>query len=304
MIVDDLNPGIYFGLSEAIYRADTALGSTDMKRLASNPCDYWFGSGHNPMRESKEPTPGQKFGTAVHKFVLEGREAFEALYAPQDFAGNTKEGKAEVAEIKSSGKTPIKRDDWDRIMLSGTVIRANPEIAGAFSGGQSEVSVFWERDGIRRKARFDYLKTRAIVDLKSDANRNQQDFVTACRNSIGRYRYDIQAAHYSEARAQVRAFVEQGAISGDHDSTWLSNVADQEAWAFVWIFYQSEGAPLTWGTTLSPGNGIFDFAKASLAKAEENYSAFKARFGLDQPWVLTEPLEEIDLNDLPAWSFK
>lgn len=304
MIVDDLAPGIYFGLSESIYRADTALGSTDVKMLAQSPPDYWFNSRHNPMREESEPTPSQKFGTAIHKFVLEGREAFETIYAPTEFAGNTKEGKAERAAIKEAGKTPISQDDWTRIMMAGTIIRSNPEISSAFSNGAPEVSVFWERDGIRRKARFDYLKTRAVVDLKSNANRNKQEFVTACRNAIGRYRYDIQAAHYSEARAQVRAFVEQGAVSGDHDPEWVANLAAQDEWAFVWIFYQSEGAPLTWGTTLSPGNGLFDYATASIERAEENYRAFLDRFGLGQPWVLAEPLSEIDINDIPAWSFK
>lgn len=304
MIVDNLTPGIYFGLPEAIYRADPGLGSTDMKRLAQSPPDYWFGSIHNPLRDKNEPTPGQMFGTAVHKFVLEGREAFEAIYAPQEFAGNTKEGKAEIAEIKAAGKTPLKRDSWDRILLSGTIIRANPEISSAFSGGNPEVSIIWERGGIRRKARFDYLKTRAIVDLKSDANRNKQEFITACRNSIGRYRYDIQAAHYHEGRARMRAFFEAGAVFGDHDPGWMKNVSDQDAWAFVWVFYQSEGAPLTWGTTLSPGNGLFDYATASLEKAESNYRTFKDRFGLDQPWVLAEPLAEIDINDIPAWAFK
>jgi hypothetical protein len=298
------SPGVYFGLSEDLYRADPALGSTDIKRLAQSPPDYWFGSVHNPLRESREPTPGQKFGTAIHKFVLEGREAFEARYAPTDSKGNTKEGKAELSAIEAEGKIALPRKDWDRIKLSGTMVRANPEISTAFTNGFSEVSVFWERDGIRRKARFDYLKTRALVDLKSDANRNQQEFVTACRNSIGRYRYDIQAAHYCEGRAQLRAFVSDGAMYGDYDYDWLFGASVQDAWAFVWIFYQSEGAPLTWGTTLSPGNGLFDFANASIAKAEENYRAFKDRFGLDQPWVLAEPLAEIDVNDLPAWSFK
>ena len=33
-----LPPGIYFDLPEHIYHADTALGSTSIKDLASKPC--------------------------------------------------------------------------------------------------------------------------------------------------------------------------------------------------------------------------------------------------------------------------
>jgi hypothetical protein len=297
-------PGIYFGLDEDTYHADTALGSTSMKKLAESPPDYWFSSPHNTLRREDSDTPSRIFGRAVHKFVLEGREAFERAYAPSDFNGATKEGKAESARIAAAGKTRIKRDDWERIVLSGSIIRANPAISGAFSGGAPEVSVFWERDGIRRKARFDYLKVRACVDLKSDANPREIAFPEACRRAIAQYRYDVQAAHYDEARAMLPQLVAAGAVHGDHDPEWLRKVAASQEWAFVWIFYQSQRAPLTWGTTLSHGNGLFDLARATLAKAEANYRDFAARFGFDTPWVLAEPLAELDVNDLPAWSFR
>jgi len=297
-------PGIYFGLDEAVYHADAAIGSTGMKKLAENPPAYWWDSPHNTMREEDIDTPARLFGRAVHKFVLEGRAAFEVAYAPTEFSGSTKAGKEERERIAGAGKQPIKRDDWNRIMMAGTIIRANPEISGAFSGGQPEVSIFWERDGIRRKARFDYLKPRAIVDLKSNANTMDIDFVASCRKSIGSYRYDVQAAHYFDARALMPQLVAQGAVFGDHDPAWLERVVNEPVWAWVWIFYQSTGAPLTWGTTLSPGNGVLDLARATLAKAEENYRTFVDRFGLDNPWVIAEPLEELDLNDLPSWSFR
>lgn len=297
-------PGIYFGLDEDDYHADPALGSTDMKKLADSPPHYWFESSHNPMREPSEDTPSRLFGRAVHKFVLEGRRHFEAAYAPTDFPGNTKDGKAERASIDAMGKTPIKRADWNRIMMAGTIIRANPHISTAFLGGMPEVSVFWERDGIRRKNRFDFLKPRALVDLKSNANKSRRNFVESCRRSIAEYRYDVQCAHYSEGRALVPQFIAEGAVRGECDQAWLKKVAEAQEWAFVWVFYQSEGAPLTWGTTVSPGNGILDVARATLAKAEDNYRRFLDRFGFDQPWVLDEPLAELDINDLPAWAFR
>lgn len=297
-------PGVYFGLEESRYRADPALGSTDMKRLAYSPCDYWFGSVHNPHREPEESTNAQGFGLAIHKFVLEGREAFESLYAPTEFSGTTKDGKAERAAILEEGKTPIRRDEWDRIQMAGAMIRANPAISSAFSGGMSEVSVFWERDGIRRKARFDYLKARAVVDLKSAGNQRSEEFSDACKRAIATYRYDVQSSHYGEARNLLREFVAAGAVHGDHDPEWLARVAQAQESAFVFIFFQSKGAPVTWGTTISPGNGTLDLGSATISRAERHYKEFSERFGFDQPWTIHDPLEELDVNQLPAWAFK
>ncbi len=297
-------PGIYFSMPESEYFADPALGSTDMKRLAYSPCDYWFESSHNPMRVQKEPTPAQLFGRAVHKFVLEGRDLFESLYAPTDFSGSTKDGKAERKAIEDAGKTPIKRDDWTQICSSGAMIRSNPYLAEAFSGGMSEVSIFWEDAGLRKKCRIDYLKPRASVDLKSIRNSRNIDFREACRRALAEYRYDAQAEHYDHGRAAARALIADGAVHGDHDPEWLRRVAGASEWAFVFVFYQADGAPLTYGVSLSPANGLRDIARTTLRIAEQNYREHVARFGFDLPWVLAEPLEEIDINSLPAWAFR
>ena len=44
--------------------------------------------------------------------------------------------------------------------------------ARAMTGGYSEVSIFWidPGSGVRLKARLDYLKVKAIVDLKTFSN--------------------------------------------------------------------------------------------------------------------------------------
>lgn len=297
-------PGIYFSMPDSEYFADPALGSTSMKKLAENPPAYWYDSPHNKLREEDTDTPARVFGRAVHKFVLEGREAFEAVYAPTEFPGNVKAGKEERERIAAEGKQPLKRDDWQRIMMAGTIIRSNPAISTAFVGGQPEVSVFWERDGIRRKARFDYLKPRANVDLKSNANTMDIDFVASCRKAISQYKYHVQAAHYMEARRQIPSIAHAGAVYGDYDEDYLKKVVEAKEYAHVLVFYQSRGAPLTWGTTISPGNGLFDLASAEIERAENNYRSFAQRFGFDAPWVISEPLEEADLNEFPAWAFR
>ena len=132
-------PGVYFGLTDDVYHADPALGSTDIKTLAFSPCDYWFKSPLNPERTDAEPTPAQAFGSAVHKLVLEGRQAFESRYAATEHNGSTKAGKAERAVIDEAGKTAIRREEFDRILAAGAMIASNPVLSDAFSGGMPEV---------------------------------------------------------------------------------------------------------------------------------------------------------------------
>jgi hypothetical protein len=298
-----IRDGIHFGLNEADYHNDSALGSTDIRRLLRSAPDYWWSSSLNPLRPDTAPTPAQSFGRAVHKFVLEGRGAFEANYAPTDFPGNTKDGKAERAAIEAARKIPLKRDDYNRILLSGQMIRMNPHLSEAFANGFPEVSVFWTRaDGTRCKCRFDYLKMRANTDLKSTRNSRNIDFAEACRRSLTEYRYEIQADYYNEGRAQMAGFFADGLVFGDHDREWLAKAVAVEAYAFVFVFWQAESAPITWACSLSPGNPILDAGRRDIEAAIARYREFLDRFGLEQPWVLAEPVQELDINELPRWS--
>lgn len=332
--------GVYFGLAEATYHADPALGSTDIRRLLSSPPDYWWHSAHNPLREEPEDTPSKVFGTALHKFVLEGEAAFRRRYVEKPggdgilvtdadlraWLANRTEAKMPrskedkivlalqvdpdapildvlVAKAVAAGKIVLKAADFGRILLSGMMITANPELAGAFMNGAAEVSVFWTgEDGVRRKARIDYLKIRGCGDLKSCANPRDLAFDQACLRAISSYRYDLQAAHYVEGREALRRLATAGAVHGNHDATWLKKVAAQDEYGWAWVFYQSAGAPITWATTLTPGaNQILDVAADHVATAVANFRAFSAEFGLENPWVLKVPMQELDINDLPAW---
>lgn len=294
--------GIFFELSDVDYHNDGALGSTDIRRLLKSGPDYFWNSPLNPLRPDDSPTPAQQFGRAVHKFVLEGERAFCAQYAPVDAAGNTKAGKAEREAVEAEGKTWLRRDDYNRILLSGQMIRANPHLGEAFSGGYSEVSVFWKRpDGLRLKSRFDYLKVRAIADLKSTRNSRGIDFVEACRRSMAEWNYPLQAEHYFEGRRAMKALWQDGLVFGDHDAEWVKKCVNSQEFAFVFVFWQSDSAPITHAFSLSPQNPILDLARREIERALERYREFEARFGLDTPWVLEEPVTELDINELPQW---
>lgn len=294
--------GVYFGLDEVPYHADPALGSGDMKRLAYSPEDYWFGSGHNPLREPEEMTDAMLRGRAVHTLVLEGRAKFDRLYRPAWHNGNLKAGKDERKAIKETGATPLRGAEWSRALQAGTIIKNNRFLGEAFSGGHPEVSVFWTTaQGVRKKGRIDYLKPYANVDLKSLVNTRTLSFKAACRQTIAERNHPVQASHYNDGRVMLREHVRAGRVFGPYDPEWLDGVVEEEAWAFVWVFFQASGAPLTWGTMLNFGNGLLDIGAQYCGKAEATFCAYRDRHGVDTPWVIEEPIEELDISELPGW---
>ena len=205
-----------------------------------------------------------------------------------------------------NGETVLDGDDYDRILISGELIAENPDLAAAFEGGVPEVSVFWEQpldDGliVPCKARFDYLKVRGVGDLKSIRNAFGRPFGEACMRHIVDYRYYIQAAHYLAGRGELAGLVADGAIYGDHDPAWFKRVADCQAFAFQWVFFQAEGAPITWSRSLSPGNPILAMGERDRHKAMQVYRDFKQSFSEGEMWLLQEPVTELDINDMPRW---
>jgi hypothetical protein len=293
--------GIYFGMSDAVYHADTALGSTSLKKLVSNAPDYWWDSPLNPARPDDDDTPAKIFGRQLHQCVLEGVEKFRAGHAPQYNPGNVKAGMAEIADIKAAGKVPVKFKEWSKILAASAFIKANKTLATAFANGQPEVSVFWTADGMRFKARFDYLKMNAITDLKSLSNPYGKEFERACRDAIGGYDYLVSAEHYSEGRRQMKRLFDAGAVFGDVDREWVGKVAANEVFAFVFVFWQKDGAPISHGIKLSPGNPLFGHARNLITRAIDNYNLFMAEFGATAAWVPSTELKELDETDLPVW---
>jgi hypothetical protein len=332
-----IEPGIYFDLPAAVYHADRALGSTDIRRLRRSAADYWHHSALNPSRPSMEPTTTQAFGHAIHLRVLEGPDKFLARYerAPDPEGllvtdadvgdwltahgvNKLPRSKAEkivqaigidpqvriLAEFErraaEAGREILRRQDFDRIVIASDLITQNPHLASAFSNGHPEVSIFWDRpDGVRCKARFDFLKIRGIGDLKSTRNPLGVDFRDACRRAITNYRYDIQAAHYLEGRSQIPELLDN--VQGYHDSDWLTQVAKAEEFGFVFVFFQADDAPISWACSLSPGNPVLEIGRMSIERAIERYKDFAQRFAPDEPWTLSEPVEELTIDQLPGY---
>lgn len=331
-------PGVYFGLPDDDYFRDPALGSTDIKRLLISPADYWGESLYNPQRE-QETSRYLERGHGIHAHVLFGPEFFarhyerklqrkdfpNALATIEDLRGALRKiemavsGKKEelIARVKSSstrfqiwddlvdaqqktGKTILNPDDYDRILIAAAMIQKNPALAKCFEHGVPEVSIFWEVDGVRFRARIDYLRLNSSIDLKSFTNPMNRPMAQAIESSFWNNRYDLQASLYLTARTVMRRFIREGRVFGAVDREWLKKVADVEDDVFVFVFFKMEGATVTRGKWIRRGGHIDGAAGVIVERAaniwRENYKIFG-----EEMWVDMTPIEEMTENEVPGW---
>lgn len=304
------DPGIYFGLPEDEYHDDPSLGSSDERRLAKNAADYWFGSWMNPNRPPKKNTPALELGRAVHALVLYGEDEFGKRYMrgaehTEEMSQGEKSAATKAANAKAAklGKIALKADVYDNVAISSAMIAKNPKLSRSLVGGLNEVSVFWRdpETKIPKKARIDCLKPRGVGDLKSVANQYGRPFERACITNITNYRYDVQAKHYLKAREMIPQLVADGCVHGNHDQTLLANVATAKDWAWQFVFWQSEGAPITHSLIISPKNPILGVAEATLQKADANFLWYMQKFGPHEMWLPQDDPRELLIEDLPTW---
>jgi hypothetical protein len=333
-------PGVYFGMPEDEYHADWSLGSTDLKALLISPLEFYHRSRANPFRPPEKDTPALQYGRAIHKCVLEGREAFDKLYAPKapapregalvtsedlkrhcEFLGIAKSGtKAQMIErIRAVDKTVIIHDEdvdaymrtvegktllddytYAEILLAAENIRCNPDLAEAFSGGVPEVSIFYELGGVPVKARLDYLKPRAIVDLKSTRNALGMPWETAVPNFLARGNYAVQGVAYMNARRMIGHFMREKKIFGDHDPKWLKKVVSAFEFSFVFVVYAAEGAPLAMGVIFNEDEPEYEIATTKMLTAIELYREGFSKYG-ESRWVDPRSLERWGNLSWPMW---
>ena len=323
--MDAITPGIYFGMPEADYHAAPYIGSSNMKQLYASPPDYWFDSAMNPLREIEEPSFAQKFGTAIHYRILHGETEFKRLYRYVD----GEKGESVSAEglkewIAGEGGIPakLKADNerkvveefgvslltertYERIMISAAMITKNPHLAQAFTGGFPEVSVFWDQDGVPCKARFDYLKLRATVDLKSFRSKDRiKTLDETILQDLFNYRYDIQVAHYQNGRRAARDLAAAGKVTilpgaTGPDGEWLKKALEGEA-GWVFVFYKADGMPLSKSYQIPHGSPAHLSGRYAVEVALRNYADNLAKFGTDA-WVNVDEPFQITEEDMPKW---
>ncbi|EEQ6934809.1 exodeoxyribonuclease VIII [Escherichia coli] len=198
VIVEDIEPGIYYGISNENYHAGPGISKSQLDDIADTPALYLWRK-NAPVDTTKTKT--LDLGTAFHCRVLEPEEFSNRFIVAPEFNRRTNAGKEEekafLMECASTGKTVITAEEGRKIELMYQRVMALP--LGQWlveSAGHAESSIYWEdpETGILCRCRPDKIipEFHWIMDVKTTAD--IQRFKTAYYD----YRYHVQDAFYSD----------------------------------------------------------------------------------------------------------
>ena len=198
VIVEDIEPGIYYGISNENYHTGPGVSKSQLDDIADTPALYLWRK-NAPVDTTKTKT--LDLGTAFHCRVLEPEEFSNRFIVAPEFNRRTNAGKEEekafLMECASTGKTVITAEEGRKIELMYQSVMALP--LGQWlveSAGHAESSIYWEdpETGILCRCRPDKIipEFHWIMDVKTTAD--IQRFKTAYYD----YRYHVQDAFYSD----------------------------------------------------------------------------------------------------------
>ncbi|GCQ55877.1 exodeoxyribonuclease VIII [Escherichia coli] len=198
VIVEDIEPGIYYGISNENYHAGPGVSKSQLDDIADTPALYLWRK-NAPVDTTKTKT--LDLGTAFHCRVLEPEEFSNRFIVAPEFNRRTNAGKEEekafLMECASTGKTVITAEEGRKIELMYQSVMALP--LGQWlveSAGHAESSIYWEdpETGILCRCRPDKIipEFHWIMDVKTTAD--IQRFKTAYYD----HRYHVQDAFYSD----------------------------------------------------------------------------------------------------------
>jgi len=188
-------PGIYPGIPEDVYHADTdlapelghSLSASGAKVLLKSPARY-----HYERQHGGKTSDAFDIGTAAHTLILGTGQPFVRIDV-DDKRGAKWTEPAEAA--RAEGSIPLLRKDYDAVHRMAYAVATHPLAGKIFEQGDAEQSAYWvdQATGVTCRARVDWLRAGHIVDLKTTRNGHPADF----ERDAGNLGYHISAAHYT-----------------------------------------------------------------------------------------------------------
>jgi hypothetical protein len=147
-------------MSYADYGSIKALNWSLLRELAVSPLQFAW------RRENPQPeTAAMVLGRATHTAVLEP-DRFPLEYVV--FTGARRAGKDwEAFDAANADKTILKADEYETCLRIRDAVRGNRDAMRLIETCAHEVSVEWERDGVKCKGRMDLVTPGVICDLKT-----------------------------------------------------------------------------------------------------------------------------------------
>lgn len=202
------------------------------------------------------------------------------------------------------GKTLLQFEQIKRIEIAAAMVEKHPQLCKAFTGGFPEVSIFWvcPETGVPCKARLDYLKVAAIVDLKSFGNQREKPIDKAIAYAVAERKYHYQVAMYCEAVEAAKALVRKhgfSVIHGEVPHDWVKEWIAAPPPKFLFVFQATGAAPIARGM-IFPRNLTFDIGKVAVAEAKHRFAVNMRTYG-SSPWLDIAEIDTFEDTSFPAF---
>ena len=310
-----LNPNYEDDQEDASDSFARTLGKAYHKRILEGrgAFDACYAPSFDPSAHPDALESADQIKDALRRFKAQGAEVklsgtkaelIERLFELNPLAKVMDEVRLDY-EGDHNGKIFLPTKTLDKIELAAAMIEKHPDLSKAFTGGMPEVSIFWTCPviGVNCKARLDYVKPKAIVDLKTVANTQGKPLAIAVAREFASRRYFIQGAHYDEAAKQIAGFVKSGAVHGDCDPAILKALEADHEKTTLFVFQVKGVAPAAIGRTFPSQGLIFQIAQAEIETLKMQYRTCLETFGTD-PWVETSKIEAFADEEVPSWAFE
>ena len=204
--MESLTPDYIQGhdVPESVYRASPEWAASDLKYGITNGLEALYQRKFGKDNPPRIATPAMKFGSMIHKFILEHSD-FNKCYGLLDDK-RSKVGKAKALVMQEQGVQIYTSAELDTLIGIEQSIYKN-DFCGEIlnkSSGKAEQSFWWthRETGLPCKARCDYVVDDMVIDLKTtgEGGASPDKF----NKSICGFLYHLQAAHYLQATGAKR----------------------------------------------------------------------------------------------------
>ncbi|EBL7509091.1 exonuclease VIII [Salmonella enterica] len=197
-VPDDIQPGIYFGVTNEAYHAGPGVSKSQLDDIAVCPAFYQW---RKSAPVDTEKTKALDMGTALHCRLLEPDEFKKRFIIAPEFNRRTTAGKEEekafFESCENSGKTVMTSEEGRKLELMYGSVMAHPGCRALLEAeGKTESSIYWTdtETGELCRIRPDKFLTNSplILDVKKVAD------MSRFARHVEEFRYHVQAAMYCE----------------------------------------------------------------------------------------------------------
>lgn len=296
-----MKDGVYFNLPEDVYHAEKRLSSSGIRDILENPTYFWFNSNFNPLKDERK-SEAMTDGRIFHTLILEG-ENFKNKYkvTPPEIEALNKNSNdfkmwknAQTLEIIAGAKYRKFKTICEYLSQEGQLLDCD-----VFNNGFSEVSILWTENGIKRKARIDYLKQKAIIDLKTYVKTKKTPLNSYVSQYFFSYKVYLQLIYYR--RAVLFALNNDLPVEGTKEqlSFWESMKGAEDLLTEV-AFVNRELPQFALKVFLkSRCPDLWRIGEQQIKQAEFTYQEFVDKYGEKNAWLqdVDKLSEEILFND-------